>query len=135
MTETGEIASWVNSNKVEPALIGKKSFVYDKENALKLVIFVSNDALYENDYLYVFITCPLLNKNKLAQITENKYSKVMLSTISHDLKSPLMIMQGNVNLLSKYIKEEGIGHYHSLEAALSEFEYYIYDLIVLFSNI
>ena len=135
MTETGEIASWINSNKVEPALIGKRSFVYDKENSLKLIIFVSNDALYENDYLYVFITCPSLSEQRFAQVTENKYSRVMISTISHDLKSPLMVMQGNISLLSNYVKEEGIKHYCSLESTLNEFEYYIYDLIVLFFDI
>ena len=135
VTESGEIASWMNNDKIEPALIGKKCFVYDKDNVSKLVIYIANNILYGNDYLYIFITCPSLNEQKFTQVTENKYSRIMLSTISHDLKSPIMVMQGNINLLGKYVKEEGVNHYHKLESALNEFEYYIYDLIVPFTNI
>jgi K+-sensing histidine kinase KdpD len=66
-----------------------------------------------------------------AKATEVKYRQLMLSTITHDLKSPITAIQGHLFLLNDYVNESGMKFLKSAQSAALSFEYYIYDLIVM----
>ena len=55
----------------------------------------------------------------------------MISQITHDLKSPITVIQNNLENRSAFINDEGRLHFKALEVSTKLFEYYIYDLIVL----
>lgn len=67
-----------------------------------------------------------------ARITENKYSQLLISTISHDLKSPITAIQGCLGLLDQYIKPEGLEYLKAARISAIAFEYYIYDIVVFY---
>ena len=85
---------------------------------------------YEKTFL-LFITRPSLEEQAHARFTENKYSQLMISTITHDLKSPITVIESNLDLLSHYIEEKGTPYLKSLQISAQAFEYYIYDLVVI----
>ena len=87
------------------------------------------------DTVLLFITEPTLEEKNYARVTENKYSQLLISTITHDLKSPLMVLQENLSLISNHIAREGINYLNTLRTELQFYEYYIYDLVVFLNYI
>ena len=85
--------------------------------------------------LILFITEPSLEEQSFVRTTENKYSQLLISTITHDLKTPLMVLKENLSLVSNYVSAEGISYLNMLQTELQFYEYYIYDLIVFFKVI
>ncbi len=62
--------------------------------------------------------------------TEEKYKHQVLRTITHDLKTPLTIIKGQLSVLPTYVSEEGQKYLTAAQISTASFEYYIYDLIV-----
>ena len=67
-----------------------------------------------------------------AKVTESKYSQLLISTITHDLKSPITAIQGNIDALNQYISPKGKSYLSAAQISIIIFEYYVYDLIVFF---
>ena len=67
-----------------------------------------------------------------AKVTEGKYSQLMLSTINHDLKTPLTAIQSSLMLLDQYVQPNGLEYLKTAQISTTLFEYYIYDLVVFY---
>ena len=65
------------------------------------------------------------------RINESKYSQLLISTITHDLKSPIATINSSLSVLNQFITREGIPYLKTAQICSQSFEYYIYDLIVL----
>ena len=85
--------------------------------------------------ILLFITEASLEDQNYARATENKYSQLLISTITHDLKSPLIILQENLFSLANHVDRDGMSYYDILKIEAKYFEYYIYDLVVIFKVI
>lgn len=62
--------------------------------------------------------------------SEEKYKELLLSTLTHDIKTPLTIMHGNLTLLSEYVNEEGQEFYKASCNSLEMLDYYMQDINV-----
>lgn len=68
------------------------------------------------------------------KLVEEKYRGVLLSTITHELKTPLTIMSGNLELLSascrSVITPEDQAHLEAAMLAAKSLKYYLHDINV-----
>ena len=131
ITEGGKYINWNDLVMNKSFVMGAKYFAHDKSRTLRFIIYVQNLVINGNDTLLLFISEPSLEEQSYARLTENKYSQLLISTITHDLKSPLMVLQENTSLLSDHIDKDGINYLNILQTELQFFEYYIYDLVVI----
>ena len=112
----------------------QKYLVYDKLRTLKFTID-KRTMLIRNKEAFLFsMTIASLTEQTHAKVTENKYSQLIVSTITHDLKSPMAVIKGNLTLLEQYIEDKGLIHLKPAKMSASTFEYYLYDLIVSFEK-
>lgn len=108
----------------------QKHLVYDKDHTLKFIID-KRKMLIGNDEAFLLSISPVnITEQTHAKATENKYSQLIVATVTHDLKSPIARIQGNLDVLEQYIKEEGVIHLKAAQVAATAFEYYLYDLVV-----
>lgn len=112
--------------------MGKKYLGHDKFKTLKYVMYMHTLIIDNEETYLLFLAKPTLEEQSHAKFTENKYSQLIISTITHDLKSPITIMQGNMQLLEGHVDDQGINYYNMLKISIHSFEYYIYDLIVFY---
>ena len=68
------------------------------------------------------------------KLQENKNKELLLSTITHDIKTPLTIIQGHMSLLNDFVQKEGILHYRAVLSATETLEYFLYDIIVFINK-
>lgn len=112
-------------------VMGSQYFVHDETKTLIFIINVQNLVVNGNNTLLLFITEPSLAEQNYARVTENKYSQLLIATITHDLKSPLMVLKENTSILSNCIRKEGEEPLSLLQITVQFFEFYIYDLVVI----
>jgi K+-sensing histidine kinase KdpD len=129
VTET--IKNHIGIIKTANEMNDEKYLVYDQNNVLKYVIDKTNVDIKEQDAIVLMIRESSVVEQAHTKSTEVKYKKLMLSTITHDLKSPITAIQGHLSLLPDYVTEKGLKYLRSAQAAALAFEYYIYDLVVL----
>lgn len=78
----------------------------------------------------LFIRDSTITERVHTKVTQEKYKNMIISTITHDMKTPVMAIKGHLDLLPQYITQGGEQFLHAAKLATSSFEYYIYDLIV-----
>lgn len=93
--------------------LNKKSIIFKDQEAILLII---------REYSLV--------EKIQRRVSENKYREVLLSTVSHDIKTPLTIIEGNMTLLSDFIKEEGMEYYKAVYTATEMLDFFFQDLHV-----
>ena len=96
--------------------------------------YLINLVVDETESSLFFILDPNLQEQTHARITESRYSQLLISTITHDLKSPITAIKGNLDILEHYITIEGKDFLLAAQISTKIFEYYIYDLIVFFHD-
>lgn len=111
-----------------------KYLVYDQNGVLKYLIDRTNVDINEKESIVLMIRDSTAVEQAHTKSTEVKYKKLMLSTITHDLKSPITAIQGHLSLLPDYVSEKGVKFLKSAQITALAFEYYIYDLVVLFQH-
>lgn len=68
--------------------------------------------------------------SSIEKFQENKCKELLISTMTHDIKTPLTIIQGNLALLNDFVLERGMQHFKAVFAATETLEYHLYDIIV-----
>lgn len=126
----GKNITWSGLATLEILAIGIKYYVHDADNILRYVCYTHTLLADEKEIRLFFITVPSLEEQSHARATENKYSRMLISTITHDLKSPISIIKSNLGLLSQHVTASGDSYLKAVQIAAESFEYYIYDLIV-----
>ena len=56
----------------------------------------------------ISINCSNTMEKTHAKVTENKYSQLIISTITHDLKSPITAIQVHLSILEQVVAEKGL---------------------------
>ncbi len=64
------------------------------------------------------------------QLTEEKFRGVLLSTITHDIKTPLTAIQGSLKSIVPFVLPEGEEQLEAAEISANTLEYFLYDVIV-----
>ena len=105
--------------------------IHDKDHTLKYIIDKRNLFLEDEEVALLSITPSTLAEQTHAKVTESKYSQLMISTITHDLKSPIMAIQGHLSVLDNYVIDNGKQYLKAAQISAQAFEYYIYDLVVI----
>ncbi len=92
----------------------KKSIIFKDADAIMLIIrsFNSVEAMQR-------------------RATEDRFRNVLLSTITHDIKTPLTALQNNLSMLAPHLREDGREYYSATCIATRALEYYLYDINVL----
>ncbi len=71
---------------------------------------------------------------KLEQVhhraVEEKYRGLLLSTITHDIRTPLTIIKGNIESLEEHVEKTGAGYLEAIKASANNLEYFMYDVSV-----
>lgn len=116
-------------------IIEEKYMVYDSSNTLRYVID-KRSVIFKSVETSLLLIRESTSLEKFhTKATEEKYKHLMISTITHDLKTPLTVINGNLTILSNYVTAEGIKYLSAAKIATIAFEYYIYDLIVMLSYV
>ncbi len=109
---------------------GQKYLVYDKFKNLQYVIDRRTVDFKNHDASLLFIRDSTALEQAHVKITETKYSQLIISTITHDLKSPITAIQGHLAVLPPFVTEKGQAYLKAAQLTAQAFEYYIYDLVV-----
>ena len=64
------------------------------------------------------------------KLIEDKYRGVLLSTITHDIKTPLTIIKGNIEMLKDYAIGGSLQCINALLVAVNSLEYFVHDINV-----
>jgi len=72
------------------------------------VIFDVKGIIHKNKKITLLFL--LVSNTTYAKIIETKYSRLIISTIAHDLKTRILIIQNNLYLLDNHIGKDGIPH-------------------------
>eukprot|EP01022_Parablepharisma_sp_SALTPOND_P004375 TRINITY_DN120180_c0_g1_i1.p1 TRINITY_DN120180_c0_g1~~TRINITY_DN120180_c0_g1_i1.p1 ORF type:complete len:367 (-),score=36.23 TRINITY_DN120180_c0_g1_i1:708-1808(-) len=102
-----------------------------KEGTLEFTMQKKPIIFKESDAILLIIRSFTNVENMQRRATEDKFRNVLLSTISHDIKTPLTAIQNNLSLLLDYIPEAGKDFYNATCIATKALEYYLFDIIVL----
>ena len=65
------------------------------------------------------------------KLIEDKYRGVLLSTITHDIKTPLTIIKGNVEILKDQVIGGDLHCINALLVAVNSLEYFVHDINVM----
>lgn len=109
--------------------------VYGNANTLLYIIDKRSVIFKSGDASLLFIRNTTSLEKAHTKATEEKYKQLMISTITHDLKTPISAINGSLVVLTNYVNGEGIKYLDSATIATIAFEYYIYDLIVIIITI
>ena len=109
----GEGVYSLMSNTTMKYAVHKKSIIFKGVDAILVII---------RDFSIV--------ENLQRKVSEEKFRSVLLSTITHDIKTPLTIIQGNLSLLANYISGDGIEYYNAVYVASETLEFFMRDIIV-----
>ncbi len=69
-------------------------------------------------------------ENLQRKIAEGKYRAVLLSTITHDIKTPLTVILGNLSLLGPHVMRQGRDFFTAVSVATETLEFFMRDIIV-----
>jgi K+-sensing histidine kinase KdpD len=103
---------------------------YGQNNDLRYSLEKRNVSFKGIDAALLFIRESTRVEQAHTKATEEKYKHQVLQTITHDLKTPLTIIKGQLAVLPNYVSEEGRTYLMAAQVSTAAFEYYIYDLIV-----
>ena len=129
-SENGKSITWNGLLDTCKILTEQKYLVHDHNKTLKYILDKRNLSIKNEDASLLSITPSTLAEQTHAKVVERKYSQLIIATITHDLKSPITAIQGNLTLLGQYIEECGLIYLKAAQASTMAFEFYIYDLIV-----
>jgi len=102
------------------------------DSTLKYTLSKKSIIFKELDAILIIIRA--FNKVEVIQrqITEEKFRTVLLSTITHDIKTPLTVIKSNLALLQDLVFPEGNNFYKATCVATDALEHYLRDIIVFF---
>ncbi len=105
--------SLLTSAKVLQYTMQKKSIIFKESDAVLLIIRAFNkvETLHQ-------------------KVTEDKFRTVLLSTITHDIKTPLTVIKSNLSLLQDLVTDTGQDFYRATCVATDALEHYLRDIIV-----
>ena len=128
--ENGKYFSWRGIIKESSFIDDKKYLIYNMEKILKFTI--DKRVLLIKNKEAILYSIKDLNKEEQehAKITESKYRQLIVSTITHDLKSTISAIIGNLNVLKDHINEKSDKYFKAAQISAMKFEYYIYDITV-----
>ncbi|MDR3548594.1 MAG: hypothetical protein P4M11_10090 [Candidatus Pacebacteria bacterium] len=110
-----------------------KYLVYTPDRALSYVLQKRFVEYKPNEEDRVLIRDPTTVERTHMKITEEKYKNLLMSTITHDLKTPLAEIQGQLSALSEFVQSsDGLKHLTAAKVSVTTFRYYLYCLIVPF---
>ena len=104
--------------------------VHDRNHTLQYMIDIRKIVFKDEEVTLISINCSNAMEKTHAKVTENKYSQLIISTITHDLKSPITAIQGHLSILEQFVAEKGLKYLKAAQVSSVAFEYYIYDLVV-----
>jgi K+-sensing histidine kinase KdpD len=106
-----------------------------KDNTMKFSLS-KKPILFKDQIATLLILREYSSVEKLQEkIVENKCKELLISTITHDIKTPLTIIQANLSLLKEFVHEEGKQHYESVCCGTERLEYFVYDIKVIKKDI
>ncbi len=97
--------------------VNKKSIIFKGEDAVLVIV---------RDFSTV--------ENLQRKVAEEKFRSVLLSTITHDIKTPLTIIHGHLGLLANFVTKDGIEYFNAVFSASQILEYFIRDINVSFAD-
>ena len=128
--ENGKDYIWDGILNISCNINDKKFMIHNDKNVLKFIVDKHQLVIKNRNASLFFIIDSSKLEQEHAKITENKYSQLIVSTITHDFKSPIAAIQGNLDALESNVDEEFIKYLKAAQIAAKNFEFYIYDLIV-----
>lgn len=132
ISEDGKAILWTGLLETGILLSDQKYLIYDRTHNLKFTADKRKIYIRDMEACLLSITPVSLAQQEHAKTTEKKYSQMTLATITHDLKTPITAIQGNLQLLKHYVSSEGMKFLNAAQITASAFEYYLYDITVLF---
>ncbi|MDR3548284.1 MAG: hypothetical protein P4M11_08495 [Candidatus Pacebacteria bacterium] len=84
----------------------------------------------EEEATLMLIRDPTSVEKAHMKVTEERYKSLLMSTVTHDLKTPLAEIEGQFVALDEFVRPEGEKHLIAARMATSLFRYYVYNLIV-----
>jgi len=119
------------SQLVEENIIGEFAMVLNETDTdvkcsinLQKIFFKGEDAM-----LALFRpTSDIENLHR--KLIEDKYRGVLLSTITHEIKTPLTIIKGNIETLKDYVSLKGMTHFNAMKISITFLEYFMHDITV-----
>jgi K+-sensing histidine kinase KdpD len=133
-SESGEWIPWSGLLNANSLLKEGKYLVHDRFRTLQFVLDVKSIIRKNKKVTLLFLLVSDTTQQTHAKIIETKYSRLVISTIAHDLKTPVSVIQGNLYLLNNHIHKEGIPHLDAALTTLESFKHYLYDLVVNLLN-
>ncbi len=127
--EDGGYIPWNGILNTGTTMAERKYMVNSRLGVLKFTLDKRSVIFKGKEASLLFIHEANKTEQDHARITEGKYSQLLVSTITHDLKSPVTAIQGNLELLTQYVNSQGTSHLKAAQLAAQGFEYYIYDLV------
>jgi signal transduction histidine kinase len=83
----------------------------------------------ESSSLFVIVQSNEIDKLK-SKLIEDKYRGVLLSTITHEIKTPLTIIKGNLLVMEKHLEPAAKDNLLAANIAVDTLEYFAYDIRV-----
>ena len=114
------------------ALGEDKYFICNRDKTILYTIQKRPVTFKDQEASLIFIRDSTALEKAHVKATEKKYKHLLLNTVTHDLKTPIMQISGQYAALSDCIKPEGEKNFIAAKVAFKAFEYYIYDLIVFY---
>jgi K+-sensing histidine kinase KdpD len=127
----GKTILWDSLFDTGPLLNEQRYLFYDNSHVLKFTAEKKNITI-KNDKVFLLCIKPATQtEQEHARTTESKYSQLFISTITHDLKSPITAIQWSLMMLKQYVTSDGINYLNAAQLTASAYEYYLYDLLVI----
>ena len=120
-SEDGKSAPWDGLMDTILQLSEQKYLVHDRSRTLKFIIDKRSYFIGDKESSIFFITNTKAEEQTYARITENRYSQLLISTITHELKSPISAIINNLELLGLYTNKEGMNHLMAAQISAKAF--------------
>ena len=82
------------------------------------------------DAMLFLIRKPTNIEKMSRKLMEDKYRSVLLSTITHDIRTPLTIIKGNMEMLKDQVQAKGELFLEAIMVSITALEYFINDITV-----
>ena len=108
------------------ALVNKQK----SEDSIEYTMHLKKMRIRQKDATVFVLSEPSDVEKIHTQLTEEKFRGVLLSTITHEIKTPLTVIQGSLKNIMPFVLPEGEEQLQGAEVAVHTLEYFIYDVIV-----
>ncbi len=119
------------SDLVREGVLGTFGMVEGQEGTDVKYVLTSRKILFKKREAQLFLIREATDMEKVhRRIIEEKYRGVLLSTITHDIRTPLTIIRGSIESLEDHVNVNGMEYLNTLKASVNNLEYLMYDATV-----